>query len=43
VADVIAGALRPELSDDDVARLRRRVTALADAFPLYAGLSPFAA
>jgi glycine hydroxymethyltransferase len=42
VADVIAGALRPELSDDDAAVLRRRVSALADAFPLYAGLTPFA-
>jgi glycine hydroxymethyltransferase len=42
VADVIAGALRPELSDDDVTALRRRVSALADAFPLYAGLTPFA-
>jgi glycine hydroxymethyltransferase len=42
VADVIAGALRPELSDDDAAELRRRVSTLADAFPLYAGLTPFA-
>jgi glycine hydroxymethyltransferase len=41
VADVIAGALRPELSDDDAIVLRRRVSALAEAFPLYAGLTPF--
>ena len=41
VADVIAGALRPQLSEADDDALRRRVTALTDAFPLYAGLRPF--
>ncbi|MEY2849519.1 MAG: hypothetical protein RI885_2186, partial [Actinomycetota bacterium] len=35
VADIIAAALLP---DPDVAALGHRVTALADAFPLYAGL-----
>jgi glycine hydroxymethyltransferase len=43
VADVIAGALRPDLSEDDMAALHGRVTALTDAFPLYSGLKPFAA
>lgn len=38
VADVIATALRDGKSAD-VASLRKRVTALADAFPLYEGLS----
>jgi glycine hydroxymethyltransferase len=38
VADIIAAALRPQLSDDDLTTLRQRVTRLADAFPLYADL-----
>jgi glycine hydroxymethyltransferase len=41
VADIIATALRPQLSDDDLQTLRQRVTRLADAFPLYADLHPF--
>ncbi len=41
VADVIAGALRPQLSEADDDALRDRVRALTDAFPLYAGLRPF--
>jgi glycine hydroxymethyltransferase len=41
VADIIATALRPQLSDDDLQTLRQRVTRLADAFPLYADLNPF--
>jgi glycine hydroxymethyltransferase len=38
VADVIAEALKPDLSDSAVAALRDRARALADAFPLYADL-----
>jgi len=41
VADVIAGALRPELSDTDTEALRDRVGALTDAFALYPSLRPF--
>jgi len=43
VADIIAGALRPQLAEDDTATLRGRVAALTEAFPLYAGLRPFVA
>src|SRR4051794_3369229 len=39
VADVIATALRPTVTDDRLARLRQRVTALADRHPLYADLT----
>jgi glycine hydroxymethyltransferase len=39
VADVIATALRPTVSDDRLDRLRQRVTALADRHPLYADLT----
>ena len=38
VADVIAEALKPDLSDSAMAALRDRARALADAFPLYADL-----
>ena len=41
VADVIAAALRPQVSDDDTAALSARVSALAGAYPLYASLKPF--
>ena len=37
VADVIARALQPELSDDEKAELVGRVTELAQRFPLYPG------
>jgi glycine hydroxymethyltransferase len=43
VADIIAGALRAQLSEDDTATLRGRVAALTEAFPLYSGLRPFVA
>jgi glycine hydroxymethyltransferase len=39
VADVIAGALRPELSEPEQEKLRARVATLARAHPLYPGLS----
>jgi glycine hydroxymethyltransferase len=39
VADIIATALRPTVSDDRLDRLRQRVTALADRHPLYADLT----
>jgi glycine hydroxymethyltransferase len=39
VADIIATALRPTVTDDRLARLRQRVTALADRHPLYADLT----
>ena len=38
VADVIAQALRPTLDDDETARLRARVTRLAQRHPLYPDL-----
>jgi glycine hydroxymethyltransferase len=38
VADVIAEALVPDISDATVAELSGRVSALAEAFPLYPGL-----
>ena len=41
VADVIAGALRPQVSEGDTSALAARVSALADAYPLYASLKPF--
>ncbi len=41
VADIVAGALRPQLPDAAAEALRARVTALADEFPLYADLQPF--
>jgi glycine hydroxymethyltransferase len=39
VADIIASALRPELSEPDQEKLRARVATLARAHPLYPGLS----
>ncbi len=42
VADIIAQALIQELTDDLVEELRGRVTALAEAFPLYPEVSPLA-
>ena len=39
VADVIARALRPELDDDETARLRTRVARLAQRHPLYPDLT----
>jgi glycine hydroxymethyltransferase len=39
VADVIATALRPTVGEDRLARLRERVTRLADRHPLYADLA----
>jgi glycine hydroxymethyltransferase len=39
VADVIATALRPELSEPEQEKLRARVATLARAHPLYPGLS----
>ena len=38
VADVSAAALRPEVGDDEIDRLRARVTRLADRHPLYPDL-----
>ncbi|GAB3435651.1 serine hydroxymethyltransferase [Phycicoccus ginsengisoli] len=38
VADIIAAALQPELDDTTADRLRDRVAALADRFPLYPDL-----
>lgn len=40
VADIIAAALQPGLSDEDIAALRDRVSALARQFPLYPALAP---
>jgi glycine hydroxymethyltransferase len=39
VAEIIARALRPDTSDEDLAGLRDQVTALAARFPLYPGLA----
>jgi glycine hydroxymethyltransferase len=39
VADIIAGALRPDLDEPIATKLRARVAALAQAHPLYPGLS----
>ncbi len=39
VADIIAAALQPELSDEDEATLRGRVEALASKHPLYPALA----
>jgi glycine hydroxymethyltransferase len=39
VADIIAIALRPELTDQQLERLRSRVTGLAQSRPLYPDLS----
>ena len=41
VAEVVARALRPDLSDDGAAELRERVARLTDASPLYADIAPF--
>jgi len=41
VADIIASALLP--GDVDIEGLRKRVTVLAERFPLYPGIKPFAA
>ncbi len=41
VADIIAAALVPDLSEDDAAELRARVAKLAASCPLYADLTPF--
>ncbi len=41
VADVIASALVPDLSEDDAAGLRDRVARVASSCPLYADLTPF--
>ena len=38
VADIIAGALHANLSDDEAERLRRRVEEIAKKFPLYPSL-----
>ncbi len=38
VADIIAAALQPQLSDADAKALRDRVTTLTEQFPLYPGL-----
>ena len=38
VADIIATALKPGFDDEVQARLRERVTALAEQFPLYPNL-----
>ena len=43
VGDIIAAALRADLSDDHLGALRTRVSTLAEAFPLYADLVPFTA
>ena len=40
-ADIIAEALKP--GEIDVDGLRKRVTVLADRFPLYADLPPYSA
>ncbi|MDQ3664318.1 MAG: serine hydroxymethyltransferase, partial [Actinomycetota bacterium] len=42
VADVIAVALRPDLSDGTAADLRDRVVRLTESSPLYADVAPFA-
>jgi len=39
VADIIAGALRPDLDEPIATKLRARVATLAQAHPLYPGLS----
>jgi glycine hydroxymethyltransferase len=39
VADIIAQALRPDAADEDLSRLRVRVTGLAARFPLYPELA----
>ncbi|WP_116115029.1 serine hydroxymethyltransferase [Austwickia chelonae] len=39
VADIIAGALHPQLGDDEAASLRKRVEAIAVKYPLYPSLS----
>ena len=38
VAEIIAAALHPGLSDDEISALQARVKALTDAFPLYPAL-----
>ncbi|MDQ3416015.1 MAG: serine hydroxymethyltransferase [Actinomycetota bacterium] len=43
VGDIIAAALRADLSDNHLGALRTRVSTLAEAFPLYADLVPFTA
>ncbi|MDQ3591296.1 MAG: serine hydroxymethyltransferase [Actinomycetota bacterium] len=43
VADIIATALHPQLSDEPLTALSTRVGALAEAFPLYADVVPFTA
>jgi glycine hydroxymethyltransferase len=43
VADIIAGALRAQLSEDDTATLRGRVAALTEAFPCTPASDPFVA
>jgi len=43
VADIIATALHPQLSDEPLTALSTRVGALAEAFPLYADIVPFTA
>ena len=39
VSDIIAAALQPGLSDEDIAALRDRVTSLAKQYPLYPALT----
>ncbi|GAB77780.1 serine hydroxymethyltransferase [Austwickia chelonae] len=39
VADIIAGALHPQLGDDEAASLRKRVEAIATKYPLYPSLT----
>jgi len=39
VADIVAQALRPDVDEDETARLRERVTRLAQRHPLYPHLT----
>ncbi len=43
VADIVAGALRPELSDAEAGALAQRVDRLTEAFPIYRDVVPFTA
>ena len=43
VADIVAGALRPELSDAEDGALAQRVDRLTEAFPIYRDVVPFTA
>ncbi len=43
VADIVAGALRPERSDAEAGALAQRVDRLTEAFPIYRDVVPFTA